>query len=579
MLIELRIKNFAIIDALELSFEEGLTIFTGETGAGKSIIIDAVETLLGVRADPTLIREGVDSSIVEGTFKIDLKKQKAINKILVDEDLLEDDNYVTLSREFRREGRNIVRVNGRTVGLGILKSLGSKLIDLHGQSEHLSLLQIPSHILLLDRYANHSNLLAEYQGYYKSFQSTRREIKKIKRAEADSARQSDLLKFQAEEITDTALTVGEDAQLLQERNRLSNAESLAVHANSALSSLDSTDPESISGLDVFGQVLSSLESLIRVDDSQQPFLSQAEELFEGTSDLIGSLRNYLEEIEFNPTRLEEVDDRLVTINDLKRKYGASIEEIIIFGENAAKSLEDIVHAEEKSQQLQREEIVLRNQLSTIATRLSASRKEAGEKLSRAVERELQDLKMDRARFGVAFTQNLSAEGIENEAGEIVSFEPNGIDFAEFMVAPNPGEGLKPLVKIASGGETARLMLAIKNELAKADDTPTLIFDEIDQGIGGRVGAVVGQKLWQLAKSHQVLCITHLAQMAGYADQHFVVAKDIHDGRTTTVVNQIGGEDRMIELAKMLGDVSDGTLQSASEILQSVRLETNATISN
>lgn len=569
MLIELRIQNFAIIDNLELELGPGLTIFTGETGAGKSIIIDAVETLLGVRADTSQIRTGVERSSVEGAFKITPEIRTQVHALLKEEDLLDDDNFVTLQREFRREGRNVARVNGRTVNLALLKSLGEYLIDLHGQSEHLSLLRVQSHLHLLDRYAEVETKLTDYQKIYMQLSKTRKELADLRQAESDTARKVELLKFQVDEIDSAALESGEEEKLKAERTRLANAENLANKASQALEVLDSTDPETPSATDLLGEALGALEILSNVDETRTSFRNQAQEVFETVTDLARELGDYLEEIEFNPVRLEEVEERIELIHSLKRKYGQDIEHILAFEQNAVQDLEAITNAEERIEKLSQQEKELLKQLSIKANSLSAKRKQAAEQLSQKIESELNDLKMDQARFGVDFETTPDMNGIELPDGERVRFDVNGHENIEFMIEPNPGEGLKPLVKIASGGETARLMLALKNVLAKADATPTLIFDEIDQGIGGRVGAVVGEKLWNLGRSHQVLCITHLAQLAGYGDAHFRVSKQVSEGRTTTIVKQLESNDRLMELAQMLGNISEGTLQSANEIIQSV----------
>jgi DNA repair protein RecN (Recombination protein N) len=575
MLVELRIENFAIIDKLALEFGPGLMIFTGETGAGKSIIIDAVETLLGVRADTTVIRSGVDRSSVEGTFKIGAQIREAVHEILKREELLDDPDYVTLGREFRREGRNTARVNGRTTTLGLVRELGELLIDLHGQSEHLSLLRVPSHLGLLDRFAEAGDLLADYQAVHLELHDVRRELHTLRQAEKDAARRAELLTFQVEEIAAAGLTPGEEDELKEERNRLANAENLANQASTAMNALDSSDPDSPSAVDQLGAALKALEALAQIDPSQAELAARIQELFDGAADLARDLSGYLDGVEFNPRRLEQVEERIDLINDLKRKYGQTIEEINAHGQKAQKELDDITHAEERIVELEAAEGKLLAEAARRALALSERRHAAADEMARAIEQELKDLKMEAAQFGVDFRTRPDPHGLELPSGERVAFDANGHEQVEFLVAPNPGEGLKPLVKIASGGETARLMLALKNVLARADQTPTLIFDEIDQGIGGRVGAIVGQKLWNLGRGHQVLCITHLAQLAGYGEQHFKVEKVVKGGRTITAVHKVKGEDRLMELAQMLGEVSAGTLQSASEILQSVNQATAA----
>jgi len=572
MLTELRIQNFAIIEDLSLDLREGLITLSGETGAGKSILVDAVETLLGVRADINLIRSGQERASVEGTFKIPEPIKVSVHAILQREDLLDDANYLNMQREFRRQGRNVARVNGRPATLALVKELGELLIDLHGQSEHLSLLRVPAHRGLLDRYAGIEAELSAYQATYAQLMELRRELTSLQAAELDAVRRVELLTFQVQEIEAARLQVDEEQELKGERTRLANAEALASQANLALAALDESNPEAPAANDRLGAAVEALGQLAKVDSSQAALENRAQDLFDGMTDLARELRAYLEQIEFNPRRLEEVEERLALLQNLKRKYGESIPAILAYGERARKDLDNISHAEERLAELSAGETKLVDQLAEQAKALSTKRHAAAQSLSRAIETELDDLKMGAAHFGVDFKTREDAQGLLVDGGR-AAFDSFGHETIEFLVAPNPGEGLKPLVKIASGGETARLMLALKNVLARADQTPTLIFDEIDQGIGGRVGAVVGQKLWRLGRQHQVLCVTHLPQLAAYGDQHFKVEKRVQDGRTITQVVKLEGQLRLQELANMLGEVSEGTLQSAHEILEQVRATT------
>jgi DNA repair protein RecN (Recombination protein N) len=566
MLKELRIENFAIIDQLEIHFGAGLSVFTGETGAGKSIIIDALETIMGNRADNTLIRSGSEMAIIEASFQITDIIREPIHALLRTEDLLDDPEFVTLGRELRRNGRNIARINGRSVGVSLLHELGEYLVDIHGQSQHLSLLRVRQHLGLLDRYADNSAFILPYQATFKQLQNVRNELRSLRKNERDAARRADLLSYQIDEIDSAHLRIGEDDELQEERNRLANAEGLSTLSQEALSLLDEGDPENPAITDLFGKAVDTLLDLQRLDPSQEHASVQAETIFEEITELSRSIRDYLEGIEFNPKRLTQVEDRINLINNLKRKYGDNIEAVLAFSENARQELESITNAEERIGDL---EIQKKNLLSVLAKQgsaLSETRQQAANQLAKSIETELDDLKMAGARFQVSFERKPDPEGVPLPNGECVAFDASGIERVEFLIETNPGEGLKPLVKIASGGETARLMLALKNVLARADHVPTLIFDEIDQGIGGRVGTVVGKKLWQLTSQHQVLCITHLPQLAAFGQQHFHVKKKIDDGRTTTFVEQINGEARLHELAQMLGDVSMGTLKSAQEIL-------------
>ncbi len=569
MLTELRIENFAIINRLELDFGAGLVIFTGETGAGKSIIMDALEMLLGGRAETGVIRSDSERASVEGVFKLAEATQQAVNEVLKREDLLDDENYVTLAREVRREGRSAARINGRTVSVSLLREIGAYLVDIHGQTEHLSLLDPRTHLGLLDRYSGVDSLLASYRQTYTTLQALRRELSDLRAAQADSARRIEMLTFQVEEIESARLKPGEDEELRKERDRLANAETLAANAQEAIILLDEGTPEAPAITDQLGQAVSALSQLARVDTSKSELSTRAEGLLENLSDVARELRDYLETIEYNPKRLEEAEERLDLMHRLMRKYGGTIAAVIAFGENARKQLETITNATEKINELEAREAILLNELASRGEKLSEKRKKAAEKLAKGIETELDDLKMASAQFSVDFQTRADLAGLP-VAGARVAFDATGFDRVEFLVAPNPGEGLKPLAKTASGGETSRLMLALKNVLAKADQVPSLVFDEIDQGIGGRVGSVVGQKLWQLARMHQVLCITHLPQLAAFGDQHFQVQKLVENGRTSTQVKRLTGDERLLELAGMLGEVSEGTLRSAHEILQSAR---------
>ena len=570
MLTELHIQNFAIIDKLDLKLGPGLIILTGETGAGKSIILDAVNMLVGGRADATVVRADSDAAVVEGVFALKGPEKEAVNEILKREELLDDPSYVTVSREVRREGRSIARVNGRTVNLTLLKELGSALIDIHGQSEHLSLLDPRAHLGLLDRYAEVAKPLAEYRQTYQKLLSVRKELNDLRQAQADADRRVEMLTFQAEEIEAAKLKPGEDEELKKERDRLANAESLAQYAQHALEVLDEGSQESPAASDLVGQAAQALASLAKIDKAQEELADEAAALEDTLADVIRSLRDYLDEIEFNPKRLEEAEERLNLIHNLTRKFGGNIPAVIAFGKEARKQLENISNAGERIGALEAEEDKLLQTLSKQAQALSDRRKSAADKLGKGIEIELDDLKMAAARFGVDFQTRPDPNGIPLADGSRVAFDQNGLDRVEFLVAPNPGEGLKPLARIASGGETSRLMLALKNILAKADEIPSLIFDEIDQGIGGRVGLVVGYKLWHLGRNHQVFCVTHLPQLAAFGDEHYQVQKLIQGNRTLTRVERLTGEPQLLELSQMLGEVGEGTLRSAHELMQVAR---------
>jgi DNA repair protein RecN (Recombination protein N) len=570
MLTELHIQNFAIIDKLDLRFAPGLIILTGETGAGKSIILDAVVMLIGGKADATFIRTDSEAAFVEGVFQLKGPEKAAVHEVLNREQLMDDPNYVTLMREIRREGRSVARVNGRTVNVGLLKEIGALLVDIHGQAEHLSLLDPRAHLGLLDRYAEVAKPLNEYRQTYHALLNLRRELSDLRKAQADADRRIEMLTYQAEEIEAAKLKPGEDEELRRERDRLANAEALAKNAQEALAVLEEGSPETPAATDLAGQAAQALAALAKIDEGQTELANQAEVMLDTMSDLIHSLRNYLDEIEFNPKRLDEVEERLDLIHSLTRKYGGSIPAVVAYGEDARKQLETITGAAERINELEMQEAKLLEKLAKQGAALSEKRNSAAAEMGRGIELELDDLRMASAKFGVDFQTKPDPNGVPLSQGDRIAFDQNGFDRVEFLVAPNPGEGLKPLAKIASGGETSRLMLGLKNVMARADEVPSLIFDEIDQGIGGRVGLVVGQKLWNLARMHQVFCVTHLPQLAAFGDQHYQVQKLVDKGRTITRVEPLDGEARLLELSQMLGEVGEGTLRSAHELLQTAR---------
>ncbi len=572
MLTELHIENFAIIQHLELKLGPGLLTFTGETGAGKSIILDAIMALVGGRVEPGLIRAGDERALVEGTFTLPEAEasRQAVREILEREELDDDPDSVTLGREIRREGRSVARVNGRSVQASLLRDIGSYLVDIHGQSEHLSLLNVRQHIGLLDRFAESGPLLAAYRDTYRKLHAVRRELKELRQSEEEMARRADLLAFQAQEIEAAALKPGEEEELRRERDRLANAENLSTLARQSLALLDESSPEAPAISDLLGQLVQSLSAISRIDSSKNELAEQAAALEETLGEVTTDLQDYLESIEFNPKRLEQAEERLELIHNLKRKYGSSLEAVMEFAVQARQKLENFSHAGEKIAELEKEEAALLGRLAGQAQALSRHRARAAEDLGKAVEIERDDLRMAGSQFKVDLHYLPSPEGLAVEGDQKAAFDETGIDKVEFLIAPNPGEGLKPLVKIASGGETSRLMLALKNVLVSADAIPILIFDEIDQGIGGRVGSIVGEKLWRLGRRHQVLCVTHLPQLAAFGDQHWRVRKQVDSGRTLTLVDALDRADRLDELAQMLGTLSDTSRKAAQEVLDMAR---------
>ena len=571
MLSELTIIDFAIIERLRLQFARGFNVLTGETGAGKSIIIDAVGVLLGGKADSDLVRTACERAFIEGVF--DLPASPELRALLNDNDLGNEDDAdrLWLAREIRSGGRSTARVNGRAVPSSLLREIGELLIDIHGQSEHLSLLRPREHVNLLDRYAETWEQRTSFSDFVSQWRVVRRELGELLKSEAELARRVDMLKFQIDEIRSAKLKPNEDEDLTIEQKRLANAETLAALADDAYTALYEGDGETPAALDALAQAQKALNGLAKIDPQFAEHVTTIDAVTAQIDDLAHEVRRYREAIEYSPKRLNLVEERLDLIKRLKRKYGGTLAEVAAFADRAEQELGTLEHSTERVAELRQEEDRLLHEIGRAGRELSAERKAAAQKLSAAIEAELNDLRMEGARFAV----DLKWETDENGAyanGQRVAFDTTGIDRVEFLVAPNVGEGLKPLVKIASGGETARLMLALKTVLSRADQTPTLIFDEIDQGIGGRVGSTVGQKLWGLSQNHQVVCITHLPQLAGYGDAHFKVEKRSDGERTVTQVAQLDGQARVEELAQMLGASGDGAVTSAKEILRNVAEE-------
>ena len=575
MLAEIDITNFAIIEHLHLQLHRGFNVMTGETGAGKSIIIDAVGMLLGGRAQSEFVRANTAKARVEGTFALENAARESIFPILDEIGIEHEDDSLIVTREIHLEGRNICRVNGRTVTLHTLERIGEFLIDIHGQSEHLSLLRVREHVDFLDRYGNLWEQRARVAEKVKALRAVRNEIKTLMMDARQVARRVDRLTYVVEEISEANLKIGEEETLKQERELLGNAELRANLADHAYRSLFGAGEDEKGAIDLLNEALQAVTGLEKYDMSVKSLREEAESATAQADDLARSLRAYRDGVDHNPTRLAQIDERMDLIFRLKRKYGDTIEEIIQYGENAAAELATISHSEERTKELQQQEAQLLKEIAALAGDLSRARRDAGERLAREIEAQLQDLGMAKAKFGVALERADDAEGPEVE-GRRVAVDTTGIDRVEFLVSPNPGEPLKPLAKIASGGETSRLMLAMKSVLAVADNTPTLIFDEIDQGIGGRTGGIVGNKLWALTPSaqksdgvpqHQVICITHLPQIAVFGDAHFKIRKEVVGERTVTLIQELDGNDRVEELAIMLGTATATTRQNAEELLK------------
>ena len=574
MLSELTIRDFAIISELNIKFGQGFNILTGETGAGKSIILDAVMLILGGRADTAFIRAGCDRALVEAVVSVHKKIAPQVEPILANYALKDEDDgpieELLISRELKANGRNVCRVNGLPTRATVLRELGELLIGIHGQGEHLALLKAKAHLPLLDAYTGIGDEVRALGKMVREVKKLQKEQIQLRENREMRQNRIEFLRFKVEEIDAANLEPDEEGRLKEERQKLANSDHLSRASQEAIAFLTGVevgDGETTSVSDLISQVEAAVSLLVKHDSSQSELLSRVQGVVSDLDDIGSSLRAYAEQVEHDPNRLTEIEERIDFINRLKRKYGDSIETILKGRDEAASELDTIEHSDERLGKLDKLIEEALRKIGKAATALSKKRKTAAEKLSRRVEKELSDLRM-KARFGVDFKTAPDPEGVY-VGEERVAFDRYGIDKVEFMLASNSGEPLKPMEKVASGGETARIMLALKTALAEVDATPTLIFDEIDQGIGGRIGAVVGEKLWSLSgkAGHQVICVTHLPQMAGFGDIHFRVLKGETNGRTATQVAQLDHQQRVDELAEMLGLKDDLAKVNARSLLK------------
>ncbi len=550
MIRNLYIKDFAVIDELNLEFGQGLNLLTGETGSGKSIIVDAISIALGERADSDAVRSGCDKAIVEAV--LDLEDSDEAQRVLEEAGFSLEDGCVIVSREVQKTGKSQCRINGRPATVSLLKDVTDHLVDTHGQHEHQFLLRADRHLDVLDLWcgAEVLSLRSEVAEDYAELRRLKGELDQLKSDERDRIRMLDLYKFQAQEIANAKLAPNEEEELLADRSRLANAEKLHAAASSAFEFLagDSSTQDTLS------QAVMSLQGLADLDPQLQPMVESLQSALYQVEDATRELRSYRDGIEFNPSRLETVEERLDLIRTLKRKYGETIEEIIRYGEELNGKLDALTHSEERTEELEFEIQKANERVLAKAEKLSDLRREGASKFAKSIEQELESLSMPSAVFQVA-----------QERTEIGA---SGIDKVEFLISANPGEPPRPLAKIASGGEMSRIMLAIKSVMAAVDSMPTLIFDEIDVGVGGRTAEVIGLKLESLADKSQVLCITHLPQIARHPGEHFCIEKQLLDGRTVVRVRKLTDEERITELARMLGgaETSDIAIQHAKEML-------------
>ena len=553
MLIELDITNLAVIDHTRITFGPGLNVLTGETGAGKSIVVDALGLLVGGRSDAGMIRAGADGARIEGFFQASGAPGLDLGPLVEAGLVASSDDVLILSRELTGAGRTVCRVNGRAVPLRMLQELGERLVDIHGQSAHLSLLRVPEHVELLDRWAGLGDLRRQAQSLATRLRRLQRELADLRGDERELARRADLLRHQIGEIGGARLEPGEEEALRQHQRLQANAEQILHLAGSAYAAVAGSSDEAASARDLLGVAGHLLGQLGAIDPAVGPLGELAAAIGLQLEELGEGLRAYRDGVEYDPGRLAEIEDRLGVLFALKRKYGATVEEVLSFAEGAQAELDGLEGRGQSIAAREAEEASLVRELGAVAGELTAGRRRAAQSLERRVEEQLGSLAMS-GRFGVQFGGG--GPGLREGA--------TGLETVEFLLSLNPGEPVRPLARIASGGETSRVMLAIKAALTGADPHPTLVFDEIDSGIGGRVGEAVGAKLRDLARHSQVLAVTHLPQLAAFGDVHLHVGKHVVDGRTVTRVTELQGAARLDELSDMFGsDREAGRLQAAA----------------
>jgi DNA repair protein RecN (Recombination protein N) len=561
MLHEIHVQNYAVIDSLQVEFAPGLNLLSGETGSGKSILVDALGLALGGRASAEVIRSGQERAQVTAVFRAEGRPPWST---WLEECGLAQEEELILRREILASGKSRMLVNDQPVTLAAVKSLAGLLVEMHGQNEHVALFARDAQLDLLDQFAGVDEELQRVRELHTRRRELESEFDSLSQNEQERLRTIDLLSFQVQELEHAKIEPGEDAGLEDEKRVLANLERVRTAAASAFSELYEEEGASCSRL---AAAMRQLEELRRYESAVEPVLESLAGARASLEDAADFLRNYLGRLEANPQRLEEIEDRLALLDRLKRKYGQTLEEILAYGEKTRLELAKMEHADERREAIQRELEKATGDYGKAAEALSAERREAARKLTRLVREELAQLGMEKTRLEVHF-ENL----LEGRAG------PRGIDEVEFRISPNPGEELRPLEKIASGGEISRLMLALKTVVgtnrpgagAARRTARTFIFDEVDSGIGGRVAESVGQRLKRLARDGQVLCVTHLAQIACFADQHYYVEKFERAGRTLTSVTHLATEkDRARELARMLSgsQITDAVLKHAAAMLK------------
>ena len=571
MLTELSIRNFAIIEALSVSFEKGLTVLTGETGAGKSIIIDAVHLLVGGRGSAEFIRHGEKKAEIEGLFMIDDTEHPVYAKA---EEFGIDmaDGMAVLRRDIASSGKSICRINGKLVTIAILREIGRTLIDIHGQHEHQELMDERLHLPLLDQFGGTkvAQALTEYQQLYQEYDGAVKQLKKLSQNEQQMVHRLDLIQFQHQEISQAGLRLGEDEELAEEKKKINNFEKVHEALQTSYQALAGEQR----GLDWLSLAMNNLEEAASLDSALKTASEPVSNSFFILEDAVSVIRDQLDALEYDPERLEMIESRLNEINQLKRKYGRTIEEIVEYGAMIEEEIETLQNRETHIVNLEKQIKSIKADLLLEAKNLSELRQKNAVKLTKKIEQELKALYMEKAVFEAHFHRTAFDE---KEPGE-QEIGRNGLDVMEFYLSTNPGEPLKPLSKIASGGELSRIMLALKSIFSKHQGVTSIIFDEVDTGVSGRVAQAIAEKIYQVAAGSQVLCISHLPQVAAMADTHLFIAKQIKAGRTNTSVKPLDETDKIKEISRMISgvEITDLTKEHARELLVQAARKKQAT---
>lgn len=553
MLKELSIRNFAIIDDLTVNFSEGLTVLTGETGAGKSIIIDAVHLLAGGRASHEFIRHGATKAELTGLFLI-ANEQHPIYPKLEEAGIESEEGTIILRRDINEKGKSVCRINGKLVPLSILRDIGSTLIDIHGQHESQELMDERQHIHLLDYFASNEirTVKEEYVQCYQAYRDFKREVAELNMDEQRIAQRIDLYQFQINELEEANLKIGEEDALLDERRRLLNFHKIFERANLAYEAISGD----LKSLDYLGNAMNALEDIVELDEQFKESAELVATSFYALQDASHQIKNVLDELEFEPDRLNEVEQRLAQYQSMKRKYGTTVEEILSYFEKIKEEIILLQNRDEIIQNNEKKLVEMEETLHKLAQELTKIRKQCSVKLSEAIMNQLRDLHMEKAKFIVNFES-------------LHSFDMNGKDYVSFYISTNVGEPPKSLPKIASGGELSRIMLALKTIFSSSNGVTSIIFDEVDTGVSGRVAQAIAEKIAAISIQSQVLCISHLPQVAAMADQHYLIRKQVEQNRTYTTVSNIDEAARIEEVSRMMSgsEITDLTLQHASELLK------------